>query len=128
MVRSSGFRYAAGVLGLLGSALALVMALVMILFGGVLGAIDSSSGHSLLAGGGLLFVFSIAAISVSAAFFFIPSGRFVAICLALLTGAVLWSLAWVDAVGWAIPPVTLMCVAVLAGLMAGPKASPDATS
>jgi hypothetical protein len=128
MVRSSGLRLAAGVLGLLGAGLALVMALVMLLFGGVLGVISSSSGHSLLASGAMLFVFSVAAVSVSTAFFFVPSGRFVAICLALLTGAVLWSLAWIDAVPWAIPPVVLMCAAVLAGVMAGPEPSQPANN
>ena len=62
MVRSSGLRLAAGVLGLLGAGLALVMALVMLLFGGVLGVISSSSGHSLLASGAILLVFSVAAV------------------------------------------------------------------
>lgn len=128
MVRSSALRLAAGVLGLLGAGLALVMALVMLVFGGILGVISSASGHSLLAGGAFLFIFSVAAVSVSAAFFFVPSGRFVAICLAVLTGAVLWSLAWIDAVAWAIPPVVLMCAAVLAGVMAGPEPSRSPTA
>ena len=71
MVRTAGLRLAAGVIGVGAGGVTFVFGVLMLLFGGVLAAVSSTSGS--LAGSGVLLIgFSLLAILISAGFFFMP--------------------------------------------------------
>lgn len=121
MARAVGFRFAAGVIGAIAGSLALVISLLMLLFGGVLSAVSSTSGHSLASSGALLLLFSLATVVASAGFFVLPWARLGALILAVLTALILWAFSLVDAVGLSMVVVIPLCAAVLCGLIsAGP--------
>ena len=73
-MRQTGLQLAAGVIGIGAGAFTLAIGLLMLLFGGVLGAIDTTSG-SLAGSGALAMLFAFVAIVVSAGFFVTPWGR-----------------------------------------------------
>lgn len=129
MARAVGFRFAAGVIGAIAGSLALVISLLMLLFGGVLSAVSSTSGHSLAGSGALLLLFSLATVVASAGFFVLPWARLGALILAVLTALILWAFSLVDAVGLSMVVVIPLCAAVLCGLIsAGPNLQHQQTS
>lgn len=115
-MRRTGLQLAAGVIGIGAGAFTLVIGLLMLLFGGVLGAIDTTSG-SLAGSGALAMLFALVAIVVSAGFFVTPWGRPLALVLAVVMALVWWAFARVGAGGVAIVVVLPFCAAVLCGLL-----------
>ncbi len=117
MMRSAGLRFAAGLIGLVAGVITFVIGVLLLLFGGVLAAISSTSG-SLAGSGGLLVLFSLIAIALSAGFFVVPWAKASALALAVTTALVLWAFARIGAVGISLLVVVPFCVAVLCGLVA----------
>jgi hypothetical protein len=120
---SIGARMAACVLGVIGGSVALVMAVVLILFGGVLSIVSSGSHASVAASGGLLCLFSLVALAAAAAFVLIPWSRLPAVITALDIAAMFWAMARIDAAGLSLVPIVPLCFAVLLGLAAEPRAT-----
>jgi hypothetical protein len=117
-MRHFGLRMAAGVLAALGGALALVTALVMVIFGVLLDVITTSTDVSLgLTGFSLLF-FGLLACVLSAGFFVLPRPRWTASLLALDIALIVWSLARIDAWVFAVIAVLPLCFAVILGFAA----------
>lgn len=116
MVRTAGLRLAAGVIGVGAGGVTFVFGVLMLLFGGVLAAVSSTSGS--LAGSGVLLIgFSLLAILISAGFFFMPWVKVGALSLAVVTALVLWAFARVGATGVSMLVVIPFCAAVLCGLV-----------
>ncbi len=116
MARTAGLRLAAGVIGVGAGGVTFVFGVLMLLFGGVLAAVSSTSG-SLAGSGALLVMFSLLAILISAGFFFMPWAKVGALSLAVITALVLWAFARVGATGVAMLVVIPFCAAVLCGLV-----------
>lgn len=116
MARAVGLRFAAGVIGVGAGAVTSVFGVLMVLFGGVLAAVSSTSG-SLAGSGALLVGFSLLAILISAGFFFMPWPKVGALSLGVLTAFILWAFARVGATGVSMLVVIPFCAAVLCGLV-----------
>jgi hypothetical protein len=118
---SIGARVAACVLATVGGSVALVMAIVLVLFGGVLSIVSTGSPASVAASGGLLFLFSLGAVCAAAGFVVFPWSRVPAVVIAVDIAAMLWSMARIDAVGFALVPIVPLCFAVILGLAPAPR-------
>lgn len=116
---------AACVLCTIGGSVALVIAIILILFGGVLSIVSSGSHASVAASGGLLLLFSLVALCAAAGFVLIPWSRLPAVVTALDIAAMLWAMARIDAVGFSLVAIVPLCFAVLLGLATEPRATPQ---
>ena len=116
MARTAGFRLAAGVIGVGAGGVTFAFGVLMLLFGGVLAAVSSTSG-SLAGSGALLVMFSVLAVLISAGFFFMPWAKVGALSLAVVTALVFWAFARVGATGVSMVVVIPFCAAVLCGLV-----------
>jgi hypothetical protein len=118
-----GARVGAGVLGILGGALALLIGFVLLLFGGALGALTIDGGWSAAGTGALVMVLGCVAVG-GAALFFIPKSFPAVILMALDIAAILWAFSRIDWTAVALIPVLPLGFAVLLGLAGGSRHEP----
>jgi len=115
-----GSRLAAGVLGLIGGALALLIGLVLLLFGGIIDVLDANNGNSVALSGFLATVFALGAIG-AACLFFLPWAKAAVVAMAFDIAFLVWAFARVDAWALALIPVAPLACSILFGLAAAAR-------
>ena len=121
-----GSRLAAGVLGLVGASLALLLGGVMLIFGGVVDVLDANNGNSVALSGFLAVLFALGGVG-AAGLFFLPWARAAVAATAFEIALLLWAFARVDAWALALIPVAPLACSVFFGLAAGSRPPPERT-
>ncbi|MBK6318649.1 MAG: hypothetical protein IPI33_10935 [Dehalococcoidia bacterium] len=112
---SPGARLGAGVLTIVGGAIALVLGLLLALVGGALEAVYGTNGNSAGVSGVLAILFGLGAVLI-AVLFFLPSKKPAVILLAFDIAGMVWAFARVDAWALALVPLVPLGVALFLGV------------